>query len=87
MPNLEDCFQIRVFGDPGMEMMPECRGCMCYKHGKTYVFEWFHFFYFFTNLVYQGLILCAFLLTFGDLWGTFWRFLRVLETGLKFDDF
>ena len=30
-----DCFQVHVFGDPGMEMMPECRGCMCYNHSKN----------------------------------------------------
>ena len=24
-----DGFQVHVFGDPGMEMMPECNGCMC----------------------------------------------------------
>ena len=27
-------FQVHVFGDPGMEMMPECSGCMCYKHNR-----------------------------------------------------
>ena len=30
-----DSFQVHVFGDPGMEMMPECNGCMCYNHSKT----------------------------------------------------
>jgi hypothetical protein len=30
-----DSFQVHVFGDPGMEMMPECSGCMCYKHSKN----------------------------------------------------
>ena len=30
-----DGFQVHVFGDPGMEMMPECNGCMCYKHSKN----------------------------------------------------
>ncbi len=30
-----DSFQVHVFGDPGMEMMPECGGCMCYKHSKN----------------------------------------------------
>jgi len=24
-----DSFQVHVFGDPGMEMMPECSDCMC----------------------------------------------------------
>ena len=27
-----DSFQVHVFGDPGMEMMSECRGCMCLNH-------------------------------------------------------
>ena len=30
-----DGFQVHVFGDPGMEMMPECSGCMCYNHCKN----------------------------------------------------
>ena len=30
-----DGSQVHVFGDPGMEMMPECNGCMCYKHSKN----------------------------------------------------
>ena len=30
-----DGFQVHVFSDPGMEMMPGCRGCMCYKHTKN----------------------------------------------------
>ena len=33
-----DCFQVHVFGDPGTEMMPECHGCMCYKHSKNWCF-------------------------------------------------
>jgi len=43
-----DSFQVHVFGDPGMEMMPECSGCMCYNHGKNNgyrdipLFELFH---------------------------------------------
>jgi len=30
-----DCFQVHVFGDPGMEMIPESGGCMCYNHSKN----------------------------------------------------
>ena len=30
-----DGFQVHVLSDPGMEMMPECSGCMCYNHGNT----------------------------------------------------
>ena len=66
-----DCFQVHVFSDPWMEMMPDCRGCMCYNQSKTDVFEGFHFSHFFLKLVSQGLVLGAFLETFGDLWGTF----------------
>ena len=29
-----DSFQDHVFGDPGMEMIPECIGCMCSNHNK-----------------------------------------------------
>ena len=47
-----DCFQVHVLGDPGVEMMPECNGCMSYKHNKTLVFEWFHFFNVFIQFVY-----------------------------------
>jgi len=30
-----DGFQVCVLGDPGMEMMLECSGCMCHKHSKN----------------------------------------------------
>jgi hypothetical protein len=30
-----DGSQVHVFGDPGMEMMSESGGCMCYKHSKN----------------------------------------------------
>ena len=33
-----DSFQVHVFGDPGMEMMPECSGCMCLNRNKNCVF-------------------------------------------------
>ena len=33
-----ESLQVQVFGDPGMEMMPECNGCMCYKHNKDICF-------------------------------------------------
>ena len=29
------CLQVHVFGDPGMEMMLECDGCMCYNQSKN----------------------------------------------------
>ena len=34
-----DGFQVHVLGDPGMEMMPECSGCMCYKRSKQNGFK------------------------------------------------
>ena len=39
-----DCFQVHVFGDPGVEMMPESSGCMCYNHCKNNVFLVFSLF-------------------------------------------
>ena len=30
-----DSVQVHVFGDPGMEMMPECTGCLCLNHRKN----------------------------------------------------
>ena len=33
-----DSFQVHVSGDPGMEMMPACSGCMCLNHYKNSVF-------------------------------------------------
>ena len=38
-----DGFQVYVFGDPGMEMMPESGGCMCYNHGKQWCLNDFTF--------------------------------------------
>ena len=49
-----DWFQVHVFSDPWMEMMPDCRGCILYDHCKTDVFERFHFFHFFTKFVSRG---------------------------------
>ena len=33
-----DSFQVHAFGDPGMEMILECNGCMYYKHCENHVF-------------------------------------------------
>ena len=53
-----DSFQVHVFGDPGMEMMPECSGCMCYNHGKICGFRevslFLLFLFFFTGLFIQA---------------------------------
>ena len=39
-----DSFQVHVFGDPGMEMMLECDGCMCINHRKNCHFLMVSFF-------------------------------------------
>ena len=80
-----DRFQVHVFSDPGMEMMPECNGCMCYNHSKNNVFwmislllliHWF------------GVLRQRFRSHFDSFWWPwdhlFW-FLRVLEIGLKIE--
>ena len=66
-----DSFQVHVFDDPGLEMLPECGGCMCYNHSKTVVFEWFHCFHLFTDLVSCGMVLGHILVSFGDPGDTF----------------
>ena len=33
-----DSFQVHVFSDPGMEMMPECSGCMCLSFREISLF-------------------------------------------------
>jgi len=65
-----DGFQVHVFGDPGMEVMPECSVCMCYKHHKTHVLERFHVSYLFTNLVSRGRVLGHIFESFGNLGDT-----------------
>ena len=32
-------FQVHAFCDPGMEMVPECSGCMCSNHRKNSCFR------------------------------------------------
>jgi len=66
-----DGFQVHVFGDPGMEMMPECSGCMCYIHSKNNGFGEISLFHFFTKSVSLGMVLGDFFVTFGDLVDTF----------------
>ena len=66
-----DRFQVHVFGDPGMEMMPECNGCMCYNPNKRMCFERFHFFYLFTDLVSSGMDLDHIFVSFGNPGGLF----------------
>ena len=54
---------------------------------KHYGFEWFHFFHLVTDFVSAGMISGVIVTPFGDLGETFNDFGRVLEKGLKFDDF
>jgi len=52
-----DCLQVHGFGDPGLEMMVECRGCMWleYNQGKDCCFSVFSLFpLFVTRLVSEG---------------------------------
>jgi len=39
-----DSFQVHVFSDPGMEIMPECSPGMYYKHSKNDGFRDISFF-------------------------------------------
>ena len=64
-----DSFQVHVFSDTWMEMMLESDGWMCYNH---VVFEGFHFFDLFTNLVSRGVVWGVILMTFGDFGDTFY---------------
>ena len=66
-----DGFQVHFFSEPGMEMMPGCRDCICYNHSKNKHLEIFHFFHVFANLVSPGRVLGVILVTFGDLGDTF----------------
>ena len=71
-----DRFQVHVLGDPGMEMMPECRGCMCYIRHKNMCFREISLFPLIHEFGVPGVVLGAFLVTFGDLWGTLSDFCR-----------
>ena len=82
-----DSFQVRVFGDPGMEMMPECSSCMCLNHNQNCgfwvipLFPLIHQFY-----VRREGFRCHFGVCWWP-WGHFFWFLRVLETGWNFQYF
>jgi len=66
-----DSFQVHVSGDPGMEVMPECSVCMCYIHSKNNGFRGISLFHCLTKLMSRGMVSGGFLVTFGDLGGTF----------------
>ena len=66
--NMEHGFQVHVFGDPGMEMMPEGGVCMCCGHSKNNGYRDISLF---TNLLSRGMVLGTILVYFGDLGTTF----------------
>ena len=74
-----DCFQVHVFDGPEVEMLLESGGCMAITILKNMVFEWFHFFYLFTDFVSRGMVLGHILMTLGSLGDTFSDFGRSWE--------
>ena len=80
-------FQVHLFDDPGMEMMPECSGCMCLNHSKNCGFREIPRF----PLIHEfDVPRGGFRWHFGVCWwpwGHFFSFVRVFGRGLKFDDF
>ena len=73
-----DSFQVHVFSDPGMEMMPECSGCMCLNHNKKRGFREIPL----VQLIHEfGVPREGFRCHFGVRWwpwGHFFSFVRVL---------
>jgi len=66
-----DGFQVHIFSYPGMEMMPGCRGCMCYNHHKNKSFGHISLFPRIHEFsVSRDGVRCH-LMTFGDLGHTF----------------
>ena len=80
-------FQVHLFDDPEMEMMPECSGCMCLNHNKNCGFREIPRF----PLIHEfDVPRGGFRWHFGVCWwpwGHFFSFVRVFGRGLKFDDF
>jgi hypothetical protein len=66
-----DRFQVHVLGDPGMEMMSESGGCMCYKHSKNNGFSDISLFPLIHEFSVSREVLGVILVTFGDLGHTF----------------
>ena len=82
-----DSFQVHGFSDPGMEMMPECSGCMCLNQRKNCGFREIPLFPSIHEFsVQRGGFRCHFGVCWWP-WGHFFSFVRVLGRGLKFDDF
>ena len=71
-----DSFQVHLFGDPGMEMMPECRGWMCLNRGKTVGFGRVSVLSLIQRFGVGEVVLGVILTPFGDLLATFVNFLR-----------
>ena len=66
-----DSLKVHVFDDPGVEMLPDSAGCLCYKHCKNCVF----FYTDFTFCTYS-LIWCP----EGGSWVSFWNLLVTVGT-------
>ena len=64
-------FQVHLFDDPGMEMMPECSGCMCLNHCKNCGFREIPRFPLIHEFDVPRMVLGVISVTFGDLGHTF----------------
>ena len=73
---LGDSSQVHFFGDPGMEMIPECRGCMCSNHYKTNGFLRISLLSPIQRFGVGEVVLGVILTPVGDLRATFSDFLR-----------
>ena len=81
-----DSFQVHLFGDPGMEMMPECRGWMCLNHGITNGFLRISLLSPIQRSGVGEVVLGVILTPFGDLGATFSDFLRYWkDIGIRID--
>ena len=71
-----DSFQVHLFGDPGMEMMPEFRGRMCLNHNEYYGFRRIPLLSPIQRFGVGEVVLGVILRPVGDLWATFLDFSR-----------
>ena len=70
--NVGDGFQVHVFDDAELEMVPESSGCMCFKHNKKRSF-WRDLTFPTKSLLIwcpRGRVLVLILVSFGKLGGT-----------------
>ena len=66
-----DSFHVHLFDDVGVDILPECSGCMCLKHNKNCGFREIPLFQVFINLVSRGEVLGVILESVGGLGDTF----------------